>query len=142
MIYRKLLLGFALTMTTLCSICTTANAEEEAVAFKTQYIEMKPSFVTNFGVPAKKKLKYIKADISLRITSQAAADAVEAHMPYLRNEVVFLLSGLSEAALADPLGQDVVRKQALESVNKILAKEAGEGVAIDDLLFTNFVVQK
>ncbi|MCP5207742.1 MAG: flagellar basal body-associated protein FliL [Hahellaceae bacterium] len=117
-------------------------SEEEAVTFKTQYIEMKPAFVTNYGTPGKKKLKYVKADISLRVTSKDAADAVEAHMPYLRNEVVLLLSSQSESTMSDPIGQDTVRKLALEAVNKVLSVEAGKGVEVDDLLFTNFVVQR
>jgi flagellar FliL protein len=117
-------------------------SEDEVVTFKTQYIEMKPAFVTNYGAPGKKKLKYVKADISLRVTSKDAADAVEAHMPYLRNEVVMLLSSQSESTMSDPIGQDTVRKLALEAVNKVLSVEAGKGVEVDDLLFTNFVVQR
>lgn len=103
---------------------------------------MKPAFVTNYGTPGKKKLKYVKADISLRVTSKDAADAVEAHMPYLRNEVVLLLSSQSESTMSDPIGQDTVRKLALEAVNKVLSVEAGKGVEVDDLLFTNFVRQR
>lgn len=118
------------------------SEEEAAVTYKTQYIEMKPSFVTNYGAPGTKKLKYVKADISLRVTSAAVADAVDVHMPYLRNEVVLLLSSQSEKTMSDPVGQDSVRKAALEAINNILKEEAGAGIVVDDLLFTNFVVQR
>ncbi|ARU54210.1 flagellar basal body-associated protein FliL-like protein [Oleiphilus messinensis] len=125
----------------LTSAARVAVAEGDETAFQTQYIEMKPSFVTNFGQPGNKKLKFVKADVSLRVTTRASADAVEHHMAYLRNEIVFLLSSQAESAMISGEGQETVRQAALKSVNAFLRKEA-DGAMVDDLLFTNFVVQR
>lgn len=132
-----------IAMVSAMAFSNVSFAEDDAEpTFKTQYIEMKPSFVTNYGGPAKKKLKYVKADISLRVTTKESAAAVEAHMPYLRNEVVFLLSGQTEKAMSNVVAQEEVRQSALKAINKVLEDEAGGGTSVDDLLFTNFVVQR
>lgn len=138
---NKVMLAITVMLAVLLPSVSYAEEDGEPT-FKTQYIEMKPSFVTNYGGPAKKKLKYVKADISLRVKTKASAAAVDAHMPYLRNEVVFLLSGQSEKAMSNVIAQEEVRKSALEAINKILAEEAGDDIRVDDLLFTNFVVQR
>lgn len=140
--FRKLQIIGTLILLLCFSLASKAEDEGGEPTFKTQYIEMKPSFVTNYGGPAKKKLKYVKADISLRVTSAQTADAVDAHMPYLRNEVVFLLSAQTEQSMKDAVSQDVIRKDALKAINKVLQEEVGSSIEVDDLLFTNFVVQR
>lgn len=128
-----------LSVMTFMSVSTLAEDEEAAPAPKAQYVELKPSFVANFGGGG--KLKYLKADISLRVPSPAAADTIEAHKPLVRHEIVMLFSRQTDQTMTAPGGQEQVRAEALAAVKAVLKEETGDE-QVDDLLFTSFVVQR
>jgi len=125
------------------SVVEGVNAEEEseeAAPVKAQYVELKPAFVTNFGTSSK-KLKYVKAEISLRVPSSQAADAIEMHKALVRHEIVMLLSAQAENVMTAPGGQETVRQAVLSAVQAVIEEETG-AQQIDDLLFTSFVLQR
>jgi flagellar FliL protein len=126
----------------LCSAALFAQAEEEgeAAAPKAQYVELSPAFVANFGGTSA-KLKYIKADISLRVPSEDAADLIEANKALVRHQIVMRLSAQSDEQMAAPDSQESIRKEALKSVQSAMSEETG-APQVDDLLFTSFVVQR
>lgn len=115
------------------------EGEGEAAA-KVTYVEMKPPFITNpQGGPD--KLGYVKAEVSLRIASEAVAKTIEEHMPLLRHQLVLLLSSETADELAKPEAQENLRVQALKAVNDALQNEDG-ALKVEDLLFTSFVIQR
>tara|TARA_R110002072_G_scaffold45422_6_gene126351 strand:+ start:2071 stop:2439 length:369 start_codon:yes stop_codon:yes gene_type:complete len=115
--------------------------EEKKNSPKAQYYALKPSFVANFGETTAKRLKFIKADISIMAYSGAAIAAVMEHNSLIRHQVVMSLSEQSEASLATTEGQESLRLGILEKVKAVLKEETGKE-HIDDLLFTSFVVQR
>lgn len=117
-----------------------AYAEDGEEQGEVQYIELHPSFVTNYSSDGR-RLKYLKADISVRVRGQDAADKVTHHMPYIRNDLVLLLSAQTDADIASYEGKESLRQRALKAVQKVMEKEEGKQL-VDDLLFTSFVVQK
>ncbi len=119
---------------------TVQSIAEEGEPELIQYIEMTPSFVLNYGPPSP-KLSYAKVDISLRVNTKAAVTAVEHHMPALRNAIVLLFSKQAEEIMGNNQGREKLRLEALEALKGILQEEEGSAM-IDDLLFTNFVVQR
>lgn len=117
------------------------QAEEETAAGpNVQYVDLKPSFVANFGGPSK-KLKFAKIDVSVRVNSVADGNTVESHFPLLRNEFVLLISQQSAEAISSMEGQEKLRLDALKSFRKVLKEEVGQPL-VEDLLFTNFVLQQ
>lgn len=103
------------------------------------YIPLQPSFVVNYGGPG--RLKYIKTDISVRLQDGAAANSVRHHMPYIRNNLVMLLSAQTEESISSQEGKEALRKEALKEVREvIMAEDQQEGVV--DLYFNAFLVQK
>ncbi len=58
----------------------------------------------------------------------------------MRNQLVMLFSSQDFAALATPVGKEMLRQQATASVQELAQKETGK-VAIEQVLFTNFVLQ-
>ena len=116
---------------------SAAMAEEEEKV-STSYLQIKPSIVTNYGGVG--KLRYFKSDISLRVVS-ADEERVAWHLPYIRSELVSLFSRQDEVALTTREGKEGLRQQALEAVQKVLQEEEGAPM-IEDLLFTNFIIQK
>lgn len=122
-------------------ICAEGGEEGAAPKPSTIYVKMEPAFVTNYGTPRTSKLKYVKADVTLRVSSPAAEAAVNRHMPNLRNAVVMLLGNQTEQDMASGDAQEIVRQAALKEVNQILKAE-NESEEVSDLLFTNFIVQR
>ena len=117
------------------------HAEEGEAPAKAQYYALKPSFVANFGETTAKRLKFIKADISVMAYSNEAISAVMDHNSLIRHQVVMSLSAQSEESLATTEGQETLRTGLLEKVKQVLKEETGKE-HIDDLLFTSFVVQR
>ena len=118
-----------------------AEDEEGGAAVSVQYYNLQPAFVANFGSESGKKLKFLKAGISVRVTKDSAINEVMNHDALVRHQIVMLLSRQSEATLAGSAGQEKVRLEALEVVKQALQEETGDE-QIDDLLFTSFVVQR
>lgn len=104
------------------------------------YIELRPAFVVNYGGGG--KMKYLKADISLRVDDPKAVEAVNHHMPLIRNALVLLFSRQTEEAVASVEGKEAMRQESLTEINRLLAEEAGEGVAVKEVLFNNLVTQR
>ena len=116
------------------------EAGNGAPAF-TEYVEMKPSFVTHVGEPSE-RLKYLKADVSLRVNSETARAAIETHMPRLRHELVMLFGEQADLeTLSSPEGQQAVREEARTRLNQVLEQQQ-TGEQITDVLFSTFVIQR
>ena len=122
---------------------SVVSAEEAPVADEREvrYVQLQPAFVTNYGFTENGRLKYVKTDISVRVSTQQAEMAARYHLPALRNALVLLLSQQDEGGVSTGGGREILRAQALADLNEILEREEGEGM-IDDLMFTNFVVQR
>ncbi|WP_121495352.1 flagellar basal body-associated FliL family protein [Teredinibacter purpureus] len=117
-----------------------AEGEEAAPAPpKAIYLPLKPSFVVNYGGAG--RLKYIKAEVSVRLDSSEAANAVRHHMPYIRNNLVMLFASQTDESLTSQAGKEALRQDALTEVRKVILDEDGlEGVT--DLFFNTLIVQK
>lgn len=126
----------------LVGFVASAQAQEsEAPAAVVRYVELKPTFVANFGVSQTGALKYVKADITVRVSNKDAEYATRYHLPALRNELVFLLSRQDESTMASAEGRETLKAEALQELREVLEAEEGQPI-IDDLMFTNFVVQR
>lgn len=103
------------------------------------YIPLKPAFIVNYGGPG--RLRYIKADISLRLQDPQAANSVRHHMPYIRNNLVMLFSAQTDESISSQEGKEALRQEALQAVREVILKEDQlEGVV--DLYFNAFLIQK
>ncbi|MCE6980659.1 flagellar basal body-associated protein FliL [Pseudomonas frederiksbergensis] len=117
-----------------------AAAAETAVVGKQSAIfePMAPAFVANYTQNGRQR--YMQVSITLQGRNQADLDALKVHMPVIRNNLVMLFSGQDFATLASPVGQEMLRQKATASVQEVAQKELGK-VVIEQLLFTNFVLQ-
>src|SRR5690606_6998667 len=115
-------------------------AAETAVVGKQPAIfePMAPAFVANYNVNGRQR--YMQVSITLQGRNQVDLEALKVHMPVIRNNLVMLFSGQDFATLATPVGQEMLRQKATASVQEVAQKELGK-VAIEQLLFTNFVLQ-
>lgn len=140
MLFRLLTLLSALTLTQLSHAQAKAEAEAEEggkdEGAAVTYVELAPAFVTNFQAP---KIRYLKTDITLKVKGSATADAINRHVPYIRNNLVMLFSRQSEESLNSPEGRQHLKEEALQEIISVLQTES-EPVDVQEVLFTSFIV--
>jgi len=127
----------ALSLPLLAQAEEDEKAEGEVVPV-VAYVSLFPALVGNFGTGP--KLKFFKADISLRVASAEAEAAVKHHDPLIRNQLVMLFSEQTEASMAAADSKELLRQQALKQVQDVLTAEEGKPL-VEDLLFNNLIIQ-
>ncbi|MEZ5506603.1 MAG: flagellar basal body-associated FliL family protein [Gammaproteobacteria bacterium] len=121
---------------TIAAMPLVAQAEEAAPAAEVSYVELSPAFVANFQAS---KIRYLKADVTLKIEDSATAEAVRRHQPYIRNNLVMLFSRQTEEGLQSPEGRQHLKEEALQEVLNALQAES-EPTMVKEVLFTSFIV--
>ncbi len=116
---------------------SAASAQEESPSY---YLDITPSFVTNYDEGA--RLKYLKARVSLKLIEESA-EVVMHHMPSIKNALVILFSSQAEENLTSTVGRETLRREALEEVRQVMAMLERQGnQLVEDLYFTDFIVQQ
>jgi flagellar FliL protein len=115
-----------------------ASAKKEEPAAPSEYIELKPAFVTNYGSGA---IHFLKADVTLRVPDPQMTQAVLRHLPQIRHTLVMLLSRQEEQDIATMEGKEQLRQEALAAVRAVIEAEEGKP-GVEDLLFTGFILQR
>ena len=111
--------------------------DEEGVPPESIYVSVDPAFVTNYGGPG--RLRYMKIEVSLRVTGPAGEASVTRHMPAIRDALLTLFSIQTDSSIGTAQGKEALRVESLDKVHALLSDEDGESLA-EDLLFTEFVV--
>lgn len=92
------------------------------VSFKdgVNYIAIKPPLVVNYGGAG--RVKYIKAELSLRTEDAQSAQEVTHHMPLIRDTLIMLISSVTDEQMASAEGKEKMRVEALSKINEALEK--------------------
>lgn len=110
-----------------------APVRQEAI-----YEVLTPAFVVNYKYEGKPH--YMQVSLALMARDQIALDKLKENMPLLRNRLVMLFSGQDFSNLITSAGKEMLRQQATATVQELAQKEVGK-VAVEQVLFTNFVLQ-
>ena len=127
----------------IAACAATAGAESEeggGSAGGVKYVTLQPAFVTNYGITKTGRMMYLKADVTLKVSNPEAEAAVKYHNAALRNALVLLFSRQEDAVVSSSDGREQLRQQALTELRGIMNAEESKDV-VDDLVFSNFVVQ-
>ncbi|MFL0811083.1 MAG: flagellar basal body-associated FliL family protein [Agarilytica sp.] len=118
------------------------EGEEGAVARpQAIYLPLKPPFVMNYGGTG--RLRYLKAEVSVRLNTVEAANAVRRHMPWVRNNLNMLFASQTNDTVSSQDGREKIRVDALEEIRNVVERE--ERIPREDVMevfFNNFIVQK
>lgn len=106
---------------------------------RTTYIPLAPPFVVNYGGPG--RLKYLKAEMSVRVDDLASANSVRHHMPLIRNNLVMLFSRQSEEEVNTQEGKERLRQTALKEINDLITAEDGKSGVVE-VYFNNLIIQQ
>lgn len=122
-----------------CPLALAQDGQDEGLTEGSIYIPMEPPFVVNYGGAG--RLKYLKADLALRVQDVHTASAVRHHMPLIRNAMVMLLSRQSEESVTTTNGTEHLRQAAKEEIIRLLKAEHSAAEVLD-VYFNNLIVQK
>lgn len=114
------------------------QAEAKPVKKEAVYQFIAPAFVVNFTFNGRPR--FMQVSVSLMGRDEKQMEALNAHMPLIRNRLVMLFSSQDFPTLMTPVGREMLRQQATATVQELATKEVGEPV-IEQVLFTNFVLQ-
>ena len=137
-VWIALLLALSLPLLVQAEENEKAEEGTEEAAPAVAYISLFPALVGNFGTGP--KLKFFKADISLRVTGAATEATVKHHEPLIRHQLVMLFSAQTEESMNAPEAKETLRAEALKQVQEVLTQEEGKPL-VEDLLFNNLIVQ-
>ena len=90
----------------------------ETFAEGVNYLSIKPPLIVNYGGIG--KIKFIKAEISMRVENNRNAVDVTHHMPLVRDTLIMLLSGMTDEHVSSGVGKELIRQQALAKINEVL----------------------
>ncbi|MBB3169916.1 flagellar FliL protein [Simiduia aestuariiviva] len=118
-----------------------AEAEGETPAKpEALYIPLQPPFVVNYGGPG--RLRYLKAELTVRVYDVSAAQKVRHHMPAIRDTLVTLMSRQEELVIDTQEGKEQLRQDALTAIRTVIENEEGEDTGVVDVFFDNLIVQR
>lgn len=88
------------------------------------YIDVTPPLIVNYG--GEGKMRYIKAEISIRTEDMHGAQEITHHLPLIRDKLISILSQQTEDSIGTAEGKEKLRLFALDEINKVLhAVETG-----------------
>ena len=125
-------------MTALFFVFMSAQVQSAPLSNEAHYLYLEPSFTVNFGSTG--KLKYIRTDIAVKLTTEAALALTKKHQSYLRHDLIMLLSAQEAATVNSLKGREQLRRLALDKIRSRMTELEGEAY-IEDLYFSSFVAQ-
>lgn len=113
--------------------------EEEAKPEKgdPSYIELKP-FTVNLD--PEDSVGFLQVQIQVLTYFEEVTADLEKHKPLIRNNLTLLFGEQKSMDLRTPEGKEILQKKVHESIQQVINKY-GSGGEVDNIFFTNFVMQ-
>jgi len=103
------------------------------------YIKFKPEFIVNYQVGPRQR--YLQVYMEAMTRDAGIAEALEIHSPMLRSAIISLLSQQSYEYLRSAEGRNEIRTKVREEVQRLITQETGIEGGLEQILFTNYVMQ-
>lgn len=110
----------------------------EPVKQQAIYYPLTEKLLVDYNVRGRSRI--LQVEISLMYRDNTLGQAIELHMPRIRNDLNSLFKGQDFEDLQTPEGKELVRQDALRQINAILEEEIGK-TGVEQVLFTSFVMQ-
>jgi len=101
------------------------------------YYTFEEAFVTPL-ISSDRRQRFMQLSLAVKGDSRQVTQAIETHMPRIKNDLNRLFTGQDYQTLQTPEGKMQLQISAAEVVQRIVDRE---GVKIDEVLITNFVLQ-
>ena len=120
----------------LCVLHNPLRAEESGSEIA--YIEVEPVIITNYLRAKGKKPGFVQLQTQIAVHGTEAANAVEKHLPLIRDTIIDFLSFTDEATIKDVSKRAEFRNALKAAVNQVLEKHLGYPYA-EDLVITHYM---
>ena len=114
-----------------------AGHGEEGSGKASVFYAIDPPLVVNFEDGS--VVRFLQITMEIMAHDPKVIESVQKNVPLIRNNLLLLMSNRNYQTLMSRDGKDKLRAEALVEVNNVQKKQGGE--AVDDVLFTSFVVQ-
>lgn len=102
------------------------------------YFPIKPAFVVNFSTPGRQR--FMQVEITVLTREMDVFNALQTHMPLIKNRLVMLFSGEIYDELQTNEGKELLRLKALDAMQQVMQQEIAKP-GVEEVLFTSFVMQ-
>jgi len=102
------------------------------------YEDIHPAFTVNFNDDSKKK--FMQVYMVAKFYDMESRDKFMMHMPVVRNDLLLLMSGKNSDELSSLESKEMLRKNALMTVQSVMQKIYEENL-VEDIYFTKLVMQ-
>ena len=119
-------------------VSAAAGTAPLAVPLERFYYNIHPEFVINFE--GNSSPKFLMLEMTAATSDEKAHNAIDDHIPELRNNLLMMLGEQNSKELKTTLGKDALRVKAQEIVEELVTKHYGPG-RVTDVFFTRFVMQ-
>jgi len=110
---------------------------EEGGGKASVFYAIDPPLVVNFEDGS--VVRFLQITMEVMAHDAKVIESVQKNLPLIRNNLLLLMSNRNYQTMMSREGKESLRKEALTEVNNVQKQQGGE--AVDDLLFTTFVVQ-
>lgn len=131
------LLCSSLLLTGLAGVALASDDSDSDLPLETLYINLEPPLVTNYQHD---RLRYLKAEINVKVLGQETADAIEQHKPAIRHELLLMLSEYDMNTLMVVGKRQAILDRSKQVIEGILEEE-GTAAQVKEVLFVNFIVE-
>ncbi len=103
------------------------------------YVKMKPEFIVNYQVGTRQR--YLQVYMEAMTRNPAIADALNTHSPMIRSAIIRIMGEQNFETLRTPEGRVNLKNLVTEEVRRLVTQETGIQDGLEQILFTNFVMQ-
>lgn len=103
------------------------------------YQGVHPPLLINF-MDDRGKSRFLQISLELMTRDQAVVEAIKAHTPVIRNNLILLYGDVDYDEISTRDGKAKMLEMALQEINGILVEQTGKA-GIEAVYFTNLVVQ-
>ncbi|ABA58626.1 flagellar basal body-associated FliL family protein [Nitrosococcus oceani] len=104
------------------------------------YHSLDPAFVVNFQHQSQHRIRFLQTKMEAMARDQEVIEALQTHMPAIRNTLLLLLSQQDYETMRTVEGKERLREAAREEINLILEAQAAVS-GVEAVFFTGFVMQ-
>ena len=117
----------------------TEEATEVAKGEDAIYQGIHPPLLINF-IDERSKGRFLQISLELLTREQSVVEAIKAHTPVIRNNLILLYGDIQYADVSTREGKAKMLDMALEEINSVLEEQTGKQ-GVEAVYFTNLVVQ-
>lgn len=103
------------------------------------YFELTPPFLVNYQWNGREH--YLQVTIALMSRDKEVMDLIREHTPLIRNNLMLLLAAQDFDGLRSVEGKESVRQLMFDEIQKVLKEQEEGTVGIEQVYYTNFVLQ-